>query len=170
MKRAAREVHRHHAPRYSAAIRCGLIEASPWLRRASPTRRYSAAIRCGLIEAGSAKPTAKTCASYSAAIRCGLIEARIAATWSRGRRRSIPQRFAAASLKQVSALRTAFDVIRIPQRFAAASLKLVRLGQLLVDHVAYSAAIRCGLIEAWNGANGDESMTTVFRSDSLRPH
>ncbi len=61
---------------YSAAIRCGLIEACTLFPRLTGADLYSAAIRCGLIEA-------ETCAvrwrsflpTYSAAIRCGLIEA-----------------------------------------------------------------------------------------------
>ncbi len=83
----------------------------------------------------------------------------------------IPQRFAAASLKhgaQVLQGEGAFE--GIPQRFAAASLKLEGFQLVPVELLEYSAAIRCGLIEAVRLPVFAMPSCRVFRSDSLRPH
>ncbi len=154
---------------------------------------YSAAIRCGLIEALSIALNTICPNTYSAAIRCGLIEA----TLERGFNsppHGIPQRFAAASLKQHIGIAARQFGQSIPQRFAAASFQQLA-GQGEVAAIGrYSAAIRCGLIEAatsrtdggarpcipqrfaaaslkqCGGGQVGTFLQVVFRSDSLRPH
>ena len=85
---------------------------------------YSAALCCGLIEANGDGSERTVRLMYSAALCCGLIEA-----WSvysfNFFHYSIPQRYAAASLKQEVRGPLLHLVAGIPQRYAAASLKLV---------------------------------------------
>ncbi len=135
---------------YSAAIRCGLIEATPIFPLGASSLSYSAAIRCGLIEARLAVHESNMPASaYSAAIRCGLIEAMGLTASVASSFMGIPQRFAAASLKPaLPARRPSSHPCGIPQRFAAASLKPSVPPLHLLTLPTYSAAIRCGLIEA----------------------
>ena len=83
---------------FSAALRCGLIEANAYGESRSVSKMFSAALRCGLIEARFSRNAAPQIAPFSAALRCGLIEARCAAPRSCWVRR-FPQHYAAASLK-----------------------------------------------------------------------
>ncbi len=181
---------------YSAAIRCGLIEACrPAVGRSDQHRRIPQR-----FAAASLKP--HLLLSRAATCRARIPQRFAAASLKRERFRprlgicrSIPQRFAAASLKQRLHLRQCALSGRIPQRFAAASLKQPCVVPRPHIGEVYSAAIRCGLIEARSSARPAPARTScipqrfaaaslkrrqsrceprratrVFRSDSLRPH
>ncbi len=62
---------------FSAALRCGLIEAINPDRMKDHESKFSAALRCGLIEARPRGPLRPAGSAFSAALRCGLIEARL---------------------------------------------------------------------------------------------
>ena len=71
------------------------------------------------------------------------------AGWLRGcRAGGFPQRYAAASLKLGFFIHFNLDIARFPQRYAAASLKRVAFSLSLRCMFWFSAALRCGLIEA----------------------
>ncbi len=156
---------------FSAALRCGLIEARYRRDGVTPATVFSAALRCGLIEATSIQhrpwihsarfPQHYAAASlkqlagvvgavaifaFSAALRCGLIEAIVLALLA-----VVPRRFSAA-------LRCGLIEARRRRRYAE------RL------YPGFSAALRCGLIEASRGALRCRVFCRVFRSITLRPH
>ena len=81
-----------------------------------------------------------------------------------------PQHYAAASLKRETTSRPSQAASRFPQHYAAASLKRVELQEFLSVSGVFSAALRCGLIEAerWEADAGH--LDAVFRSITLRPH
>ena len=85
---------------FSAALCCGLIEARKGTAILEFLDSFSAALCCGLIEASVPPPTPYAGAGFSAALCCGLIEARSARA-SRPSSHCFPQRYAAASLKRV---------------------------------------------------------------------
>ena len=179
---------------FSAALRCGLIEAFHPPIHAGPHPEFSAALRCGLIEASvgnSCSPTrsGRFPQHYAAASLKHLTGARI-----RTPLESFPQHYAAASLKQPGPAARRRYASRFPQHYAAASLKLV-LGRDIDErpvcfpqHYAaaslklvrsppgacgsqwFSAALRCGLIEAAGSIVLCPRATWVFRSITLRPH
>ena len=62
-------------------------------------RVFSAALRCGLIEANRGRNPSRPICGFSAALRCGLIEASQCRATGSGNTRSFPQHYAAASLK-----------------------------------------------------------------------
>ena len=59
-----------------------------------------------------------------------------------------PQHYAAASLKQSALLSNERRKVGFPQHYAAASLKLGRQAHNMAREHPFSAALRCGLIEA----------------------
>ena len=83
-------------PGFSAALRCGLIEAMGAVCETRPSSRFSAALRCGLIEAARVRLGHHVRQTFSAALRCGLIEAMVQEFFSRGDERGFPQHYAAA--------------------------------------------------------------------------
>ncbi len=180
---------------FSAATRCGLMEAGWHSQTGSPLRAFSAATRCGLMEAFADGVLDANDVTFSAATRCGLMEAPAARRAPQTRRpafsaatrcglmeaplrraarrriRRFPQRHAAASWKRQAALGgDRRGEGRFPQRHAAASWKRGRLGGSGAPHGEFSAATRCGLMEAALGRATSVRPARVFRSDTLRPH
>ena len=82
----------------------------------------------------------------------------------------VPQHYAAASLKPVTAPRRALILRCVPQHYAAASLKRRKLGSTVNMGGKCSAALRCGLIEAARCVTRKMLHAVVFRSITLRPH
>ena len=156
---------------FSAALRCGLIEASlgamvstAW-RRSFP-QHYAAAS----LKRGVSHTTFDTLAQFSAALRCGLIEARKGWIGNPSLPRGFPQHYAAASLKPAGFRRAWFAHGRFPQHYAAASLKQQiirprwRLAPRFPQH--YAAAS----LKLVPPAERRRNAMPVFRSITLRPH
>ncbi len=81
-----------------------------------------------------------------------------------------PQHYAAASLKLLGVCSTARMPGGFPQHYAAASLKLGVLVVMISVLLSFSAALRCGLIEAQLDLERVQGALDVFRSITLRPH
>ncbi len=132
---------------FSAALRCGLIEAPAERSATPPAFAFSAALRCGLIEAGKCQchpvRDARFPQHYAAA---SLKHWCISITLVMAGR--FPQHYAAASLKPIWCEFNHPRLKCFPQHYAAASLKLPRDGWLPTPCGRFSAALRCGLIEA----------------------
>ena len=117
----------------------------------------------------------QTCAlpisMFSAALRCGLIEAALQSVALDISALRFPQHYAAASLKRSNLLGSRRRrVFRFPQHYAAASLKrLIDVSDSPVLRM-FSAALRCGLIEAPRSGGMGIWKREVFRSITLRPH
>ena len=143
-------------------------------RRGCPLQGlYSAAIRCGLIEAASPAPRAPTSSTRIPQRFAAASLKHVCYCRTPIRRSSIPQRFAAASLKRHRLCQVVPQDVRIPQRFAAASLKRGLRVTCMVMPCAYSAAIRCGLIEAGTliapSQLGQSCIPQRFAAASLKP-
>ncbi len=89
---------RNNCIMFSAALRCGLIEARVLSLDGAQATKFSAALRCGLIEAQHPERRLPPISLFSAALRCGLIEAEGTIILS-PRLPGFPQHYAAASLK-----------------------------------------------------------------------
>ncbi len=142
LKRRRGQATIHGRRGFSAALRCGLIEASLGGLGSERDCRFSAALRCGLIEARIVMLCSRCWGLFSAALRCGLIEA-------------LPPH------------RVGEQPPRFPQHYAAASLKLTHIDGMAASIASFSAALRCGLIEALRQPHQKLWVTAAF-SAALR--
>ena len=130
---------------------------------------FSAALRCGLIEAARARSDCpdqwRFPQHYAAASLKQEVDGHDLTLGQR-----FPQHYAAASLKLSDVHAQERWRGRFPQHYAAASLKLHRPTVARLLRAAFSAALRCGLIEAHAQAYFAASGLLVFRSITLRPH
>ena len=131
---------------------------------------FSAASRCGLMEARTANWCRSYAARFSAASRCGLMEARPAAGCPARPDPRFPQRHAAASWKHYRPGRE----VKLTTVFSAASrcglMEAASARSRCWSTTAFSAASRCGLMEASAGSRAHRALACVFRSVTLRPH
>ena len=109
----------------SAVLCCGLIEAQriQWGQLAD--MGSSAVLCCGLIEAERGEGGVVPAPPSSAVLCCGLIEASVK-TRPFNASLSLPQCYAAASLKHAFCIQSMSNKPSLPQCYAAASLKLAQ--------------------------------------------
>ena len=101
------------------------LKPSASARSPDKQKSFSAALRCGLIEAsaGSA-PALRYAAGFPQHYAAASLKPP-SFLWGTRRRRRFPQHYAAASLKPVVGVHPLNYVCGFPQHYAAASLKLV---------------------------------------------
>ena len=132
---------------FSAALRCGLIEAFLFsVRRVAglyfPQRYAAASLKPALLPNNLASVTYFPQRYAAASLKHNN------GNYTPENCRYFPQRYAAASLKPVHHHKHIMHKKDFPQRYAAASLKLIFLAQEIDPPYAFSEALRFGLIEA----------------------